>query len=662
MISPPPGATFTSRIAGFTWSLAPNADGYRLDAGSSVGASDYATVQSPITSGALANLPCDGRTVYLRLWMHSGGAFVNPVDYTYNACTNPWAAITSPAPGANLGSASTTFKWLAAGGGVDSYRLDAGSFQGAQDIGSVTVAGTVTSATINNIPTDGRAIYIRLTTHTAAGFQPPNDFVYSNTTSSAPGGALSIGRVVNAASLLPGLSPTCLAIISGTNFGSDSTVSIGTSRGILIGQPTSNQITFLVPAGAALGTQNVTVTSKGITTAPFSVQLTQTSPGLFRQDASLGRFVDAAGTPLSADHPAGINDVISAFAVGIGPVDSNGKPVLSLQVLIGSGNTAATVISAGPASGELGVTRIQFRIPQGTASGSQLVTVTAGGVPSNSIQLPVSGPAVSGVLNAGSFAPGAAVAPGSIVSLFGSALAAGDQFGVFPGATLPGGGTISFNGIPAPLFDVVASQGQVNLLVPLELTPGSAQVTISNPAGVSSAFPVSIVAAAPGICRILDPGKATRANAAALLANTAWRAMPLSMASALGIPQDCRANRVAVNVICGQPAAPGDVISVFVTGLGRATPNGNPGGQPLQTGQSAPADGSVVYQTVQQPRVTIGGVDAVVAFSGLAPGYAGLYQINVTIPNGVADGDDVPIAIAMPGSATDTATIAVRKP
>jgi uncharacterized protein (TIGR03437 family) len=265
------------------------------------------------------------------------------------------------------------------------------------------------------------------------------------------------------------------------------------------------------------------------------------------------------------------------------------------------------------------------------------------------------------VLNAGSFAAGAAVAPGSIVSLFGTSLAGGDQFGVFPSAVLPGGGTITFSGIPAPLFDVVASQGQINLLVPVELPNGTASVTVSNAFGVSSAFPVSIVSAAPGIFRIIDPSKPARANAAALLANTAWRTMPLSMAAALGIPQDCRSNGVPAAAICGQPAAPGDVISIFVTGLGRATPNGNPGGQQLRSSQAAPADGSVVYQTVQLPQVTIGGVDASVLFSGIAPGYAGLYQVNVVVPAAAPAGDDVPIAIAMPDSATDTATIAIRR-
>jgi uncharacterized protein (TIGR03437 family) len=49
-----------------------------------------------------------------------------------------------------------------------------------------------------------------------------------------------------------------------------------------------------------------------------------------------------------------------------------------------------------------------------------------------------------------------------------------------------------------------------------------------------------------------------------------------------------------------------------------------------------------------------------VAFSGIAPGFAGLYQVNVTVPAGVPAGDDIPVTITI-GGASDTATIAIRR-
>jgi len=57
--------------------------------------------------------------------------------------------------------------------------------------------------------------------------------------------------------------------------------------------------------------------------------------------------------------------------------------------------------------------------------------------------------------------------------------------------------------------------------------------------------------------------------------------------------------------------------------------------------------------------VTIGGVEAEVSFSGIAPGNAGQYQINVQVPSGVKPGDDVPLTVTMPDGSTDTVTIAI---
>jgi uncharacterized protein (TIGR03437 family) len=80
----------------------------------------------------------------------------------------------------------------------------------------------------------------------------------------------------------------------------------------------------------------------------------------------------------------------------------------------------------------------------------------------------------------------------------------------------------------------------------------------------------------------------------------------------------------------------------------------------LPTGSVAPANGSVLYQTVQTPIVTIGGVSTPVLFSGIAPGFAGEYQINIQVPGGVTPGDDVPVVVSMPNGASDSVTIAVH--
>jgi uncharacterized protein (TIGR03437 family) len=58
--------------------------------------------------------------------------------------------------------------------------------------------------------------------------------------------------------------------------------------------------------------------------------------------------------------------------------------------------------------------------------------------------------------------------------------------------------------------------------------------------------------------------------------------------------------------------------------------------------------------------VTIGGLTANVSFSGLAPGFVGLYQVNALVPAGVAAGSAVPVVISMGGATSNTVTVAVQ--
>jgi uncharacterized protein (TIGR03437 family) len=67
------------------------------------------------------------------------------------------------------------------------------------------------------------------------------------------------------------------------------------------------------------------------------------------------------------------------------------------------------------------------------------------------------------------------------------------------------------------------------------------------------------------------------------------------------------------------------------------------------------------YATTQTPTVTIGSIPAAVSFSGITPGTAGEYQLNITIPTTVPAGDQVPLVVSI-GSSTDTVTLAVQAP
>jgi uncharacterized protein (TIGR03437 family) len=311
--------------------------------------------------------------------------------------------------------------------------------------------------------------------------------------------------------------------------------------------------------------------------------------------------------------------------------------------------------------GQIGRYQVIFTVPGGLEVGSYPVKLEIGGIQSNTVTLPVGKPTpqITSIVNAASFRSSGLVVPGSIVSLFGANFGTKDILTGFP-ATDFGGVSVTFNGIPAPLFHLIGSRNQINLLAPVEL-PESGFVTVQLRAGSLTSFGVQVKMAPvlPAIFFISDPSNPVRRTAAALLAGTAWRAMPQAQARALGIPDNC--SGLPAIATCGQPAQPGDSIQVYATGLGKATPGGDPAGRPLATGSVAPADGSVLYVTVRKPVVTVGGVPAQVQFSGLAPGFAGLYQVNLQIPPGAPAGDDVAVTISMPDGPSDTATIAIRR-
>jgi uncharacterized protein (TIGR03437 family) len=322
------------------------------------------------------------------------------------------------------------------------------------------------------------------------------------------------------------------------------------------------------------------------------------------------------------------------------------------------GGQQATIESSRLAPAQIAIYEVVFTLPLALPAGNQPIVLSIGGASSQTLTLPIailpSAPSISAVRNGASFAVDAPLAPGSFASVFGSAFGSGDQLSGFP-ATSFSGVSVTFNGIKAPLFHLIASADQIDLLVPSELPEsGNVTVKVTTPDGASPGFTVPMAAAAPGVFYVPSLANPRRRNAAMLFANTAWRVMPDALAQELKIPGNCRAAKIDAASICGEPARSGDSIQLYVTGLGKTLP-------PLATGAAAAASGSPLYPTVQPPAVTIGGVPAQVQFSGLAPGYAGLYQINVVVPSAAPAGDDVPIAVTMPnGQGDSSTTIAIR--
>jgi uncharacterized protein (TIGR03437 family) len=99
------------------------------------------------------------------------------------------------------------------------------------------------------------------------------------------------------------------------------------------------------------------------------------------------------------------------------------------------------------------------------------------------------------------------------------------------------------------------------------------------------------------------------------------------------------------------PAKRGSTILMYANGLG---PVSN------QPADGAPALASPLSQTTQTVTVNFGGQTATALFAGLAPGFPGLYQINVTVPQGVTPGSAVPVTITVNGQTSGQATLPVQ--
>jgi uncharacterized protein (TIGR03437 family) len=235
-------------------------------------------------------------------------------------------------------------------------------------------------------------------------------------------------------------------------------------------------------------------------------------------------------------------------------------------------------------------------------------------------------PAISGggVLNAASFTAGAAVAPGSIATVFGSfPVGATASASEFPLPLMLAGLSLKFaEGFPVPLL--FASSGQVNIQVPWELASRTEATLNAGIGGVASAGQsVSLAPFAPGIFAINGQGYGQGA-----VLDASYRL-----------------------VDGANPTTSGAAVQIYCTGLGAVT------NQPA-TGSTAPSNPPAV--TIALPRVMIGNAPAKVLFSGLAPGFAGLYQVNAEVPAEASRGAAVSVTIFAGEVASNTVTIAVR--
>jgi len=233
-----------------------------------------------------------------------------------------------------------------------------------------------------------------------------------------------------------------------------------------------------------------------------------------------------------------------------------------------------------------------------------------------------------GIVNAANYTPITnAYTPGELVSLYGNFGVSTQVASTLPISTTLGGVQVFVNGLAAPIE--LVSQNQINVLVPYEIA-GQYFATFQAEVKGTKSNLVTVYAdnSAPGIYTLTENG--------------------------IGAGAILHANYTEVNA--KSPAMPGETVIMFLDGLGPVTP---------QVADGAAAPSSPLSNSVEASDVLLFLYDgenfapADVLFAGLAPGFAGLYQINFTVPaSGLSDGD-VSIILETIEAENDMATISL---
>jgi uncharacterized protein (TIGR03437 family) len=313
---------------------------------------------------------------------------------------------------------------------------------------------------------------------------------------------------------------------------------------------------------------------------------------------------------------------------------------LVVQVNTSNGQTAVNAAVqfsvAGPASLSSSTVntdssgRAQVSATAGATAGTVTVTATVGGF-MQTFTLTVSPPAPPvPTLTAKSFYNGAdfqvgSISPCSIATIIAPGLAPGIQgivtsgslFGALP--YVMASDAVSFNGIPAPIFNVAnvnGQQPQITVQVPCEVTPGnSVAVTVTVGAGVVTVN-VPVLAASPGIFQTTMSDGVLRA--VAVRPDGSW-------------------------VSLANPARRGEIVRAYATGLGVTSPSVGTNATAIP-GTDALVQGNLIMGVTN----TAGQGEGVrVSNARVAPDLIGVFEIPFLVPSDAATGSNVSFSIGV---------------
>ena len=376
-------------------------------------------------------------------------------------------------------------------------------------------------------------------------------------------------------------------------------------------------------------------------TLQITLEGSRPSPGAYEGEIRIQRLSGGADMRIPYYYVVGDGVPANSFAIAgtgvIGTVsepnpeflifrviDQFGQPIPNLPVQFSSVLGGGAIIASDPDTDPFGVAAAD--VDMGPEAGPQEFEATAGGLTIPFFDRARRKPAIDGIVNAAGFAAGRSVAPGSLISIFGANLA--KFLGSASSLPLPIAlkhASVSFDfpeeaiSVPSPLIFV--SGNQLNVQVPWELAGlNFAFVKVRIEDSASFVFALSLADYAPGIFEF-DLG-ATR----------------------YGVVTHADGNVVTAQ----NPARPGETVVIYGTGFG-------PVDVPQENGVAA----QQLARTRRLPEVTIAGSKGIVSFSGLTPGFVGLYQINVKLPDSIPGGNQQLIVTAN-GIESNSVAVAIQ--
>jgi uncharacterized protein (TIGR03437 family) len=269
---------------------------------------------------------------------------------------------------------------------------------------------------------------------------------------------------------------------------------------------------------------------------------------------------------------------------------SNGDPPLALALANPSqGLYSGTWSPASPSS------QVTINVTASAPSFAAITSPLSGAVAPNAVPLLTP----NGTLHAFNPLVGAALAPGTIVEIFGQNLAA--TTGTAATAPLPttmSGSSVIIGGMEAPLYYV--SPGQIDAQIPFELQPATQyQVIVLTNGGLTTPQPIQLSAATPGLAASPDSTLIAQHSDGSLVSQTS-------------------------------PAMAGEYLVAYLAGLGDTT-------VPVASGTASPSSPLAVPSNTVV--LTINGAQSPLYFAGLTPGLVGLYQMNFQVPAGLPAGN-----------------------